>query len=79
MPERELREVFTAVFGCATPAGNFGKNALEEWDSLGHVKLVLELEARLNVRVAPTDIARLHADFGTVLAYVDDAAQRIPR
>jgi acyl carrier protein len=79
MPERELREVFTAVFGCAAPAGNFGKNTLEEWDSLGHVKLVLELEARFGVRVAPADIARLHADFGTVLAYMDDATQKIPR
>jgi len=77
MPDRELREVFAAVFGPAVPPGNFARDALEEWDSLGHVKLVLALEARLGVRVAAADIARLHADFATVQAYVDRARAEV--
>jgi acyl carrier protein len=74
MLERELRDVFAAALGCALPGGDFGRDQVEEWDSLGHVKLVLQLEATLGIRVAPADIPALHADFETVLAYV--AAQR---
>ncbi|HOX26193.1 MAG TPA: acyl carrier protein [Candidatus Krumholzibacteria bacterium] len=79
MPERELREVFAAVFGAAVPVGDFTRDAVQEWDSLGHVKLVLELEARLGVRVAPADIARLHSDFAAVRAYVERARREVVR
>jgi len=79
MPEREVREVFVAVCGRAVPAGNFDRHALEEWDSLGHVKLVLELEASLGVRVAAADLAGLHADFATVATYVDRSLAEVRR
>lgn len=71
MRDNELRAAFTTAFGRPVPAGNFSREDLEEWDSLGHVKLVLQLEADLGVHVEPTAIQDLHRDFATVAAYVD--------
>jgi acyl carrier protein len=66
----ELRAVFTAAFGHEPPPGNFARTDLEEWDSLGHVKLVLQLETDLGIRVDPAEILALHVDFDTVAGYV---------
>lgn len=67
----DLRAVFATAFGRPVPDGPFSRHDVEEWDSLGHVKLVLQLEVDLGVHVEPTDIQGLHQDFATVAAYVN--------
>jgi acyl carrier protein len=71
MSHREdLRAVFGTAFGCEPPPGHFSPQDLEEWDSLGHVKLVLQIENDLGIRIDPTEILALHRDFDTVARYV---------
>jgi acyl carrier protein len=68
--DADLRAVFATTFGCEPPPGNFTPHDLEEWDSLGHVKLVLQLESDLGIRVEPAEILTLHRDYDTVARYV---------
>ncbi len=70
MQDQELRTVFTNALGCDLPPGEFARDQVEEWDSLGHVKLILQLESSLGVRVGPEAIPALHSDFVTVREYV---------
>jgi len=70
MLDQKLRTVFTSALGCDLPSGDFAREQIEEWDSLGHVKLILQLESSLGVRVGPEAIPALHTDFATVREYV---------
>lgn len=70
MLDQELRTVFTDALGCDIPPGDFARDQVEEWDSLGHVKLILQLEASLGVQVGPEAIPALYTDFATVREFV---------
>ncbi len=78
MPDPDLRTAFATALGCPLPPGNFSRHDLEEWDSLGHVKLVLQLETDLGVRVPPAEIAGLHQDYDTVDRYVTTHRTEVP-
>jgi acyl carrier protein len=66
------REVLAAVLDL--PAGTLSDHAaignVEEWDSLAHVRLVFEIERRLQRELSPLEIADIAsvADIDRVLA-----------
>ena len=70
--EERLADVFRRVFrrpydpAAATPA------TLEEWDSLSHIKLVMELEAEFGITIAADAVAELYADASVILSFLDE-------
>ncbi len=61
-----FRRVFHREF--SSPA--FGVDVIEEWDSLSHIKLIIELEKEFDISIDPDVIPSLFADFDTVLKFV---------
>lgn len=63
IPEDEprLAEVFREVLDlpAGAPVETLGRASCPEWDSLRHVKLMLELQKRFGVRFSATDLLRL--------------------
>lgn len=56
MDER-LRAVFARVFGASEIDDSTSLMTLPEWDSLGHITLILELEAEFKVSIAASESA----------------------
>ncbi|HKJ85858.1 MAG TPA: acyl carrier protein [Spirochaetia bacterium] len=73
-PETELERlerVFRSVFGPDYESGSRPtREDLPVWDSLGHVRLVLEIEAEYGIRIDDQDLVTLHRDFDTVLGWL---------
>ena len=60
--EEQLRSVFRRVFEREFPDRNFTVKETEEWDSLSHVKLILELESAFNLEIDPEAIRLLYSE-----------------
>lgn len=71
----EVRSVMAAVFQRDLPEGPVAVAAIEEWDSLKHVELVMELEAEFAVEIAPDEIARLYTDSQAIVDFLKAARQ----
>lgn len=67
-----LDAAFLRAFGSEHSVGSRPSRAtLAAWDSLGHVRLVMEIETEFGLRVGGADFAALHADFDTVVLWLD--------
>ena len=73
--ESRLQRVFDKAVGRHSGGGTIVATATPEWDSLSHIKLVMELESEFNIEVPPADIAGLFSEFGIVLGYVRAARE----
>ena len=70
MIESKLRAVFQRVFRCDLPGSNFSPADIEAWDSLSHIKLVMELEREFSLTIDSENIPSLYSDFETIRAFV---------
>lgn len=68
--EEELLAVFNRALRCKIPDGNFTPDDIPEWDSLTHIKLIMELESTFGLVIGPDDILRLYSDFSTVASFI---------
>ena len=68
-----LREIFARAFRCEIPEGNFAATDLREWDSLTHIKLVMELELAYALSIGPDEIPALYTDYETVKSFVSNS------
>ncbi|MBN2560293.1 MAG: acyl carrier protein [Phycisphaerae bacterium] len=71
--EGRLLRVFDRTVGRRSGGNAIVATATPEWDSLTHIKLVMELENEFHIEVPPGDIQKLFSEFGVVLNYVRDA------
>jgi acyl carrier protein len=67
----QLLNVFSSVFGRTIDGPRVSVNDLEEWDSLSHIKLMIELEQQFSIQIDPEAIASLYSDTDTILAYLE--------
>lgn len=58
MDER-LRKVFMAVFGDDQIDDSSSPETIEQWDSMGHLMLVSELEKCFNISLSVSDIVAM--------------------
>jgi len=70
MVNEKLQSVFRRVFRCETGPSNFSVSDLREWDSLTHIKLIMELELAFGITIGPEDILMLFSDSDTIKQYV---------
>ena len=59
--EDRVYKVISETFGVPTKilADDSGPDNIKSWDSLGHINLVLALEAEFNVTVSPDEAAEM--------------------
>jgi len=71
-----LRKVFKRVF--RTDAGTEGCSVedIEEWDSLTHIKFVIELESEFGITIEPDEILPLYSNFFEVLNFLNKAVAK---
>ncbi len=68
--EDKLIQVFKRVFGREFVDNNINVNKVEEWDSLSHIKLIIELESEFKITIEPDSIPLLYSDFSTILNFL---------
>jgi len=73
--EKRLRTVFKRVF--RTEPGNelYSVDDIEEWDSLTHIKFVIELESEFRITIEPDEILSLYSNFYDVLNFLNQAVK----
>lgn len=68
--EDRLRNIFSEVFARPFLGTDHTVDTVEEWDSLSHIKLVINLERAFQTRIDPTSIARLYSSFADILQFI---------
>lgn len=71
--EEKLLQVFHRALRCNAPASELAVETLQAWDSLTHIKLVMELEMAFGITIGPDEIPTLYKDFATVADHVRGA------
>ena len=70
--EENLKFVFRKVFRRNFKSNTITVREVEEWDSLSHIKLVMELEMTYGLDIDPDEISSLYSDFSTVLVFLKE-------
>lgn len=69
--EKRLQQCFKRAFRRTIKSENIKVQDIEEWDSLSHIKLIMELEYEFNIDIDPDIIAELYSDFQTIVGFLD--------
>ena len=75
--DEKLKSVFARALRCDPGAGNFSVGEVGVWDSLTHIKLIMELEIAFGITISPEEIPVLYADFNTVRDFIAGATSGV--
>ena len=64
--EARLRSVLQRVFRQEVDGGNLTVAEVANWDSLTHIKLVMELEREYGITITPDEILAMYIDYSAV-------------
>jgi acyl carrier protein len=68
--DTRLRAVFRRVFRRKLDGDVLTVGDIEEWDSLSHIALVMELESQFDIEIDPDSIAPLYSDSAVILDFL---------
>lgn len=68
--EDRLRGVFRRVFRRRLDGDVLTVDDIEEWDSLSHITLVMEIESHFDIEIDPDSIALLYSDSAVILDFL---------
>ncbi len=68
--QSHLRTVFKEAFRRDVGDGVVRVADIEEWDSLSHINLIMELEAEFQLDIDPNVVASLYTDSEAILQYL---------
>ena len=68
--DEQLTTVFSNVFRTKIVDTEFEVADIQQWDSLTHIKLIIELESAFSISIGPGDIKPLYSDYQTVKNYI---------
>lgn len=66
--EERLLAAFKRVFRRPFEAERIRVDEVEEWDSLSHIKLIMELESEFGIEIEPKSIAKLYSNFDAIVS-----------
>jgi acyl carrier protein len=70
--QKRVCAVFGRVFRQVPEQELIRVTDLEEWDSLSHIKLMMELEREFDVQIDPDAIADLYSDTQHIIDYLQN-------
>ena len=73
--DKQLLAIFSRVFREDVTDTSVAVTDVKEWDSLSHIRLVMELEREFRVTIGPDEIPKLYSDFATVREFIESRAQ----
>lgn len=75
-PEMAARKVIAAALKCPVDAigPDAGVQSLPQWDSIGHVNIIIEIEGALHRRLTPEEIAGIGSVADVALLYARHGA-----
>lgn len=69
--EKRILQVFKRVFHRDfSKVDKISVREVEEWDSLSHVVLMIELETEFDIQIDPESIALLYSSFSVIHRYL---------
>ena len=68
--EESLRAVFKRVFRREFAGSDITVEDVEEWDSLSHIQLIIDIESEFDIAVDPDDIPMLYSSFSVIVDYL---------
>ena len=74
--EKRLRKVFRRVFGAQVTSDECSVDDIEEWDSLTHIKLIIELESEFEINIEPDEILSLYSSFSEISNFLNKVVER---
>ena len=70
--EERLLATFERVFDRQFPVQPIRVAEIEEWDSLSHIRLVMDLESEFGIEIKQESIVGLYSDSGAILSFLRD-------
>ena len=68
--EERLLVTFKRVFCRQFAVERIRVDEVEEWDSLSHIRLVIELESEFAIEIEASSIAKLYSNFEVVVSFL---------
>lgn len=68
--EERLLVTFKRVFRRQFAVERIRVDEVEEWDSLSHIKLVMELETEFGIEIEPSSITKLYSNFDSIVSFL---------
>jgi len=68
--DEQLTAVFSNAFRTRIADTDFQVSDIPQWDSLTHIKLIIELESAFLISIGPDDIKPLYSDYQTVKTFI---------
>lgn len=69
--KEQVKEIFKRVLNITDVPDNISQQNCDQWDSLRHLNLIVELEDEFGVSFEPEDIAEMK-DFDIVIAKIEE-------
>ncbi len=70
--DTRLRKVFRKCFGrISEKSEELTKDNMDVWDSLTHIKLIMEIENEFEIVIDPEAIPQLHTNFNAIDKYLE--------
>lgn len=57
--EKKVIDIFSKVFDSESITIHSTKNDIESWDSIGHLRLIMYLEAEFNIKFKTNEVERI--------------------
>jgi len=66
--ESKLKDIFSGVFDYPKENidNSLSNSKLPQWDSLGHISLIIALEEAFNVSFEPDEMEKMYNNFGAI-------------
>lgn len=74
MKER-LNRVLKDILKCDMPPEEATTENTLNWDSFGHLNLILALEQEFKIKIPPNELGLLYKDYKAVSAYIEERLQ----
>lgn len=68
--EERLLVTFKRVFRRQFAVERIRVDEVEEWDSLSHIRLVMELESEFGIEIEASSIAKLYSNFDSIVSFL---------
>ncbi len=68
--KHKLHKIFCSVFGLSGFETNVGVDDLEQWDSMNHIRLILEMEKEFHIKINTKNSIKLYSNFENILNYL---------
>lgn len=57
--EEKIKEIINKTFELKEKASDYSQDVIHQWDSFGHIKLIMNIEKEFNIKIETKEIVNL--------------------